>query len=151
MKGKELLILGIGNDLLGDDAAGLLVAEALRADGLSVRTGVRSGLALLDEVVGARRVLLVDSQSTGGQPGTISEFSLEPSRAVRGPSAHYVGYGEALAIGAAVGLDMPEEVRVVAIERSPEVYLGADLSGPVRAALPALVERARAVIQRWLY
>lgn len=150
MSGEGLLVLGIGNDLLGDDAAGLLVAEALRADGFLVRTSVRSGLALLDEVVGARRVLLVDSQSTGGQPGTISEFSLEPSLVVRGPSAHYVGYGEALAIGAAVGLEMPEEIRVLAIERSPEVYLGADLSGPVRAALPALVERARAVIQRWL-
>ncbi len=149
MSGNNLLVLGIGNDLLGDDAVGLLVAEALRGDGLVVRTGVRSGLALLDEVVGARRVLLVDSQATGGQPGTICEFSLEPS-VVRSPSAHYVGYGEALAIGAAVGLEMPEEIRVVAVERAPEVYLGADLSEPVRAALPTMVERARNVIQGWL-
>ncbi len=149
MSDTNLLVLGIGNDLLGDDAAGLLVAEALREDGLVVRTGVRSGLALLDEVVGARRVLLVDSQTTGGQPGTISEFSLEPS-VVRSPSAHYVGYGEALAIGAAVGLDMPQEIRVVAVERAPEVYIGAGISEPVRAALPAMVERARNVIQGWL-
>lgn len=149
MSGNDILILGIGNDLLGDDAVGLLVAEALREDGLAVRTGVRSGLALLDEVVGARRVLVIDSQATGGQPGTISEFSLEPS-VVRSPSAHYVGYGEALAIGVAVGLEVPEEIRVVAVERTPEVYLGADLSEPVRAALPALVEQARNVIREWL-
>ncbi len=149
MSRDGLLVLGIGNDLLGDDAVGLLAAEALRDEGLPVRTGVRSGLALLDEVVGARRVLVVDSQSTGGLPGAICEFSLEPC-SLRSPSAHYIGYGEALAIGAAVGLEMPEEIRVVAVERTPEICIGAELSEPVRAALPALVARARTVIREWL-
>lgn len=149
MSAGGTLILGVGNDLLGDDAVGLLVAEALAAEGLPVSTSVRSGLALLDEIVGARRVLLLDSQVTGRPPGEICEFSLGAS-AIRSPSAHYLGYGEALAIGSAVGLDMPEEIRVLAVERRPEVWVGAEVSDPVRDVLPGMIVRARAIVQGWM-
>ncbi len=152
MTTDRLLILGIGNDLLGDDAAGLMVAAALEDGrlpaGTTVETATRSGLALLDTVVGFRRVLLIDSQVSGRPPGSIDEFTLTPS-VVRSPSAHYLSYGEALTIGVAVGLELPDEIRVLAVERTPEVWIGADLSGPVRGALPALVGRARTIVHEW--
>ena len=148
MTAKEVLVLGVGNDLLGDDAVGLIAAARLAEAGLPVRTTSRSGLALLDEVVGFRRVLLLDSQVTGRAPGTLTEFTLDPER-VRSPSAHYVGYGEALTIAAAVGLALPEEVRVLAIECSPALDFGSDLSEAVSAALPALLERAGAIVRDW--
>ena len=148
MTTDRLLVVGIGNDLLGDDAAGLLAASALADEGFPVQATMRSGLALLDTVVGFRRVLLIDSQVSGRLPGSIDEFTLTPS-VVRSPSAHYLGYGETLTIGAAVGLELPEEIRVLAVERTPEVWVGADLSEPVRVALPALVERARTIVHEW--
>lgn len=148
MSADGTLILGVGNDLLGDDAVGLLVAEALAAEGLPVSTSVRSGLALLDAVVGYRRVLLIDSQTSGRPAGAVCEFVLEPS-IPRSPSAHYFGYGEALAIGAALGLDLPDEIRVLAVERTPEVWVGAGLSEAVRAALPEVIARARAIARVW--
>ncbi len=150
MTASRLLVVGVGNDLLGDDAAGLLVGDALKADGLPVEVTGRSGLALLDAVVGYRRVLLVDSQVTGRPPGSVAEFTLTPDE-VRSPSAHYLSYGEALAVGAAVGLDMPEEVHVLAVERDPDVEFGHGLSDPVRAALPGVVERARAIVRGWIH
>lgn len=143
-----VLVLGIGNDLLGDDAAGLIAASALADEGVAVRTDVRSGLALLDAVVGYCRVLLIDSVTSGQAPGTIFEYVLDPSP-VRSPSAHYLGYGEALAIGAALGLEMPEKVVALAVERSPEIHIGADLSAGVRSAIPAFIDRARAILGEW--
>lgn len=125
-----------------------MAADALGDLGVPVEVTSRSGLALLDAVVGYRRVLLLDSQTTGRAPGTVEEFALAPG-AVRSPSAHYLGYGEALTIGAAVGLDLPTEVRVLAVERSPEVSFGDDLSAPVRAAIPVLADRARAIVRQW--
>ncbi|MDR7523677.1 MAG: hydrogenase maturation protease [Armatimonadota bacterium] len=144
-----ILILGVGNDLLGDDAVGLLAASALGGEGLPVQLMTRSGLALLDAVVGFSRVLLLDSQTTGLAPGTVCEYTLTPT-SVRSPSAHYVGYGEALTIGAAAGLDLPDEIRVLAVERRGAVCIGDGLSEPVRAALPAVVDRARAIVRAWL-
>jgi hydrogenase maturation protease len=99
-------------------------------------------------VEGVRRVLLIDSQTTGGVPGEISEFVLSAS-VVRSPSPHYLGYGEALAIAHAVGLDLPDEIRVLAVERIDAVNIGAGLSGVVRQALPAVIRRARQIMAGW--
>jgi hydrogenase maturation protease len=142
------LIVAVGNDLLGDDAVGVRAGLALQAEGLPVEASTRSGLALLDHIEGVRRVLLIDSQTTGGTPGTIHEFVLTPS-VVRSPSPHYLGYGEAVAVGQAVGLDLPDEIRVLAVERSEATDIGAGLSEPVRAALPVLVQRAREIVRGW--
>lgn len=152
MIADRVLILGVGNDLLGDDAAGLLVAGALDDGrlpaGAIVEITTRSGLALLDAVAGFHKVLLIDTQVSGQPPGSVEEFTLTAS-VVRSPSPHYLGYGEALALGAAAGIDLPEEIHVLAVERTPEVWIGADLSEPVRVALPALVDRARTIVHQW--
>jgi hydrogenase maturation protease len=149
MTGARVLALGIGNDLMGDDAAGLLVGAALGADGLPARVTARSGLAVLDEVVGYEKVLLIDSQVTGAAPGTVEEYTLA-SETVRSASVHGLGYGEALSLGARLGLALPREVRVLAIERSPSVEFGAGLSEDVRHALDGFTERARAILRGWM-
>lgn len=145
---REILIVAVGNDLLGDDAVGLVAGFTLKAEGLPVEMSVRSGLALLDHIEGVGKVLLIDSQTTGGAPGEIEEFVLTPS-VVRSPSPHYLGYGEALAVGRAVGLDLPDEIRVLAVERAGATNIGAGLSESVRAALPALIHRARDIVRGW--
>lgn len=149
MAQREVLIVAIGNDLLGDDAIGVIAGSALEAEGLPVETSIRSGLALLDLVEGVRRVLVIDSQTTGGAPGAIEEYLLTPS-VVRSPSPHYLGYGEALAIGRAAGLELPDEIRVLAVERSEATDIGAGLSAEVRAGLPIVVQRARDIIREWM-
>ncbi len=152
MTADRVLILGVGNDLLGDDAAGLLVAGALDDGrlpaGAIVEITTRSGLALLDAVAGFHKVLLIDTQVSGQPPGSVEEFTLTAS-VVRSPSPHYLGYGEALALGAAVGIDLPAEIHVLAVERTPTVIIGDDLSDPVRNVLPSVAERAKAIIRCW--
>jgi hydrogenase maturation protease len=148
MTRPDVLVVAIGNDLLGDDAFGIEAGFVLKAEGFPVEISIRSGLALLDHVEGVRRVLLIDSQATGGVPGGISEFVLSPS-VVRSPSPHYLGYGEALAIARAVGLDLPDEIRVLAVERTDTVNIGAGLSEVARQALPAVIHRARQILTGW--
>jgi hydrogenase maturation protease len=152
MTADRVLVLGVGNDLLGDDAAGLLVAGALDDGGLpagaTVEITTRSGLALLDAVAGFRKVLLIDTQVSGRTPGSVQEYTLTAS-VVRSPSTHYLGYGEALALGAATGLDLPEEIHVLAVERTPTVTIGDDLSDPVRNVLQAVADRAKAIVHSW--
>jgi hydrogenase maturation protease len=145
---RDVLIVAVGNDLLGDDAVGVVAGFVLKAEGLPVEVSVRSGLALLDHIEGVGKVLLIDSQTTGGAPGEIEEFVLTPS-VVRSPSPHYLGYGEALAVGRAVGLDLPDEIRVLAVERADATNIGAGLSDAVRSALPAVIHRAREIVRGW--
>jgi hydrogenase maturation protease len=71
----KILILGLGNELLSDDAVGILAARVLKerlGDKADVVESSLSGMALLDLLVGYERAILIDAVKTGRTPpGTI--------------------------------------------------------------------------------
>jgi hydrogenase maturation protease len=88
----KVLVLGLGNDILSDDAVGLAVARTAARllegnPGIDVRATTEMGLALLDEIAGREAVVVVDSIQTGSAPpGTIHDFSQAFSAACSGVS-----------------------------------------------------------------
>jgi hydrogenase maturation protease len=154
----KILVLGLGNDILTDDAVGLHIAE-LAAKKLAdepdveVRTTTEMGLALLDELADRRSVVLVDAVQTGRAPaGHVHEFGPEELPAVMTTSPHFLGLGETLELGRLVGAAMPREVHIVAIEVADPYTLGTALTPAVQAAVSPAVERvcahARALAAR---
>jgi hydrogenase maturation protease len=143
----NVLVLGLGNDLLGDDAVGLHVARAVRArlaglPGCAVRETMEMGLALLDEIVGSEHLLLVDSIETGkAPPGHVHEFDADSLAGRRIGAPHFVGIVETLALGTALGLAMPRDVRVFAIEVKDAYTLSVTLSPGVQASVGAAADR----------
>ena len=141
------LVLGLGNDILGDDSIGLRVVRQLRDEfhlhpPWEIRETTEAGLVLLDEFVGFHQVILVDAIQTGRQsPGSILELVDDslPRGSVR--SAHALGVGETLALGRALGLSMPEEVIVFAIEIEDPFTITTSLSPALESALPDIVDR----------
>jgi hydrogenase maturation protease len=146
------LVLGLGNDLLSDDAAGLLAARALRErlagrDDVEVAESGLAGLALLDSFVGFERALILDSICTRRvPPGTVTELGPDDLSAVVAPSPHFAGLPELLALARQLELPFPAEFRILAIETEDPYTLGGGLTPAVRAALPGLVERALALV-----
>ena len=64
-------VIGLGNDLLGDDAFGLIVARQVRersAGRVPVVVTIESGLRLLDYLEGAEHAVVVDAVQTGSAP-----------------------------------------------------------------------------------
>jgi hydrogenase maturation protease len=151
-----LLVLGLGNLLLGDDAVGLeLLAEfesAGPADGfpgtLEFVDGGTQGIALLGVMGGREAMLVLDAVQRGEPPGTVHELTGEEAVALRfrrPETAHEGGAGPLLALAALTG-DLPARVRVVGIEpECVETRLG--LSPRVRAAVPVAVRRARLAVE----
>jgi len=85
---KGILIAGIGNIFLGDDAFGVHVAQRLLQRG--VRDGVRVvdfGIRSVDLIYalldGYDAVILVDATPRGGEPGTL--YAIEPDLTKMGP------------------------------------------------------------------
>src|SRR5690242_9383344 len=80
-----MLIVGIGNEYRHDDAAGLMVARRISEelapgpDLTSLETD-GDGTALLKKWQSARSVILIDSVSSGGDPGTIHYFDVYEQR-----------------------------------------------------------------------
>lgn len=153
-----ILVLGIGNVLLGDDGIGVHVVGALErlADrGLielppetRLVDGGTLGLALLPLVSGARAVVLVDAAELGRAPGAVEVLDGEalggvPSRRV---APLPVGVGD---IVAAARLTDGAADSIVLVGVQPGVIVpGIELSVPVRAAVPAAAEAVLGVVRR---
>ncbi len=148
-----LVILGLGNDLLGDDAIGLLVAGALRGMAgpeVALRTSVQAGLYLLEPLQGFEDAIVIDSV-LGEHPGTVRELRGSDLHEVSVPSAHYVGLPEALAIARQSGLNVPRRLRIFGIEIGVSQEIGAAPSADVMAALPRVLATVARAAEEWGY
>jgi hydrogenase maturation protease len=106
------------------------------------------GLALLDFITGYRAVAIVDSIQTGkAPPGFLHELDATALNQLTGRTPHFVGVSETLALGEQLGLPMPEQVRIFAIEVEDPFTLGTALSPALQAALPAVVARICVALQ----
>ena len=65
----------------------------------------------------------------------------------RGGSPHAIGLLETLDLARALGLEVPADVVIVAVEVGDDLTMGGEMTAPVRAALPVVVERVMALIQ----
>ena len=150
----SIRVLGLGNDLLADDWLGLMAASALgqRFTGqIEAVCSSTSGFDLLDDLVGASRLLVFDTLATGAAPpGTVFEVGEDDVPAPQGGSPHYVGLFEALRLGRALGLVVPSEVVILAVEPRDVLTVGGPMSDDVLAALEPLLDRAGAIVTRWM-
>jgi hydrogenase maturation protease len=150
----HILVLGLGNDILGDDAVGLLAARRLRAllpRTVDVVESGGGGLDLLDVLEGYDRAILLDAILTGKHPpGTILEFSAEDFKKNDAPSPHYAGLPTVIQLAESLGIRFPTIFQIVAMEIENPYVVVEGLSDPVEAAIPALVERARSIVECWL-
>jgi hydrogenase maturation protease len=149
----KTLIVGIGNDLLSDDAVGILAVRALRArvgPAVDVIECNSTGLALLDVLVGYDRVVIIDSIHSGRHaPGTVREMALEDLRRIPGTSPHYAGLPEVISIGRRLGLAMPRDLLIYAVEIPECLIIGGGLSDPVASILDELVAGLESAIRAW--
>jgi len=143
---RRLLVLGLGNPIVSDDAVGFAVIEKLTSrlssEQITITTGQAGGLALLDIMVGYDSVIVVDAIMTGRyKPGEIVQFQPEDfAGSRRGAAVHDVSLFQALELGRRIGLSVPRDIRIVAIEIQDNVNVAEKLTPEVQAAVDPAVE-----------
>ena len=162
-------IIGLGNPLLSDDAAGLHVVRALRQK-LAGREGIElhelsvSPPRLAELFAGAERLIIVDSvKTTNGTPGSllrlrmsgedIVEAGLKPAAArVRGHDpggvivSHSADLRAAFRLARLMGAELPQQVWIFAVEAEDVTTFREELSPAVAHAVPALVEKIASLV-----
>jgi hydrogenase maturation protease len=140
-------ILGLGNEILGDDAFGILVArevERLYPGCAEVVCSSTSGLSLLDYMLGASRLVVVDTVVTGAaQPGTLRIFRADQFSRSPGVAPHLLGLFEVLDLARSLQLDAPREAVIVAVEAADCITIGGEMHPDVRAAIAEAVSLAK--------
>lgn len=146
----KTLVLGLGNDILADDAVGILAARALQtrlADVADVQETAWHGVALLEVFIGYERAILMDAVMTGKHaPGTIIEINPDELAPVQGASPHFTGLPEMIAMAKELDLEFPKNFRIFAVEVADPHTVGGEMTPAVRDAIPALCERVCAAL-----
>jgi len=150
-----ILVLGLGNILLGDDGVGPTLLQQLAEHESRWRgeveflDGGTQGLALLGHLTGRRALIIVDALHKGAPPGTVFRLTLPELRGLslgKGSSGHESNAGELLA--AAELLDeLPDRLFVVGVE--PEkLTTGLGLSPVVEQALLAAGDQVTCLLNQ---
>lgn len=159
---RKTLIVGLGNPILGDDAIGWRVAEAVEARLKGDReldvTGIDfdylslGGLSLMERFIGYERAIIIDSiQTETGELGQVYSFGLDalPDRSAgHTTAAHDTSLQTALALGRQMGTKLPDEVQVVAVEADRVFDFSDKLTPDVEAAIPEAGAAVLALLQQ---
>jgi hydrogenase maturation protease len=154
---RPAVVIGVGNEFMGDDAVGVRVVERLRSElsdeeraGVEIVAGGVAGMALMPHVLAADLVVFVDAIDAGCEPGAI--FRFDPDAAgitgLRSTTTHGMGIPY-LVTNARLSGHNPRFV-VVAVQVG---HLHFDiertaLTPPVETVVPQTVEIVRAELQR---
>jgi hydrogenase maturation protease len=145
----SLLVLGIGNILMGDEGVGVEVVRHVQELSLppevSCVDGGTGGFTLLGPLQEARQVILVDATVDGSPLGTVRR--LRPRYAKDYPrtlTAHDIGLKDLLDAFYLLG-DVPE-VTLFAVSIAPLQEMGLGLSAPLAARVPEIAAQIHAEI-----
>lgn len=143
-------VLCLGNDLLADDALGPLVAQRLRQlelPGVDVIETAETGFYLLESLLHCTHLLVVDTMVSGNAPpGSVRLLCEEDVATSPGSSPHYVGLFEALALGRALKLSVPERLTLLVVEAADCRSIGGPMHPAVEKAIASVVEIVCAVV-----
>lgn len=151
---KPIIVLGLGNPLMGDDGVGLVALERMRNNlelgpRVQFEDGGTLGLSLLPIIEDCGALLVLDAVRMGGMPGTIVKLdALDiPMYLSLKTSPHQTGFREALALARMRGT-LPDRLCVVGVEVE-HMEFGAAMSPQVAAAIPGMIEAARTGLLAW--
>jgi len=146
-------LLGLGNDLLADDAFGILAAheaERLLPGRIEVVCSSAAGFNLLEHVLGVARVVVLDTITTDtAKPGTLHVFRVDQLPRQAGIAPHFLGLFEVLGFARQLHLDVAQDAVVIAVEASDCTTIGGDMHPDVQSAIARAVDLVKQFVAGW--
>lgn len=149
----SIIVVGLGNPILGDDGVGWRVAEQVQAmlqqagDGaqrIEVICFALGGLSLMERLIGFEHAIIIDAMQTNTRPpGGLHNLTLaELPELAAGhlTAAHDTSLMTAMHLGRKMGAPLPEAVTIIGIEAAKVYDFSEELSPEVAAAVPQAVQ-----------
>jgi len=141
---SDLMILGIGNYLMGDEGIGVHTALALEqlpiAETIDVVDGGTGGFHLLEFFEVHDKVILIDATLDNNEPGTIRlikpRFAKDFPRAM---STHDIGLRDM--VNALQLMDKMPEIYLFVVSIASIQQQGIELTPVIEKTIPVLIER----------
>ncbi len=142
-KKSKVLILGIGNILMGDEGIGVEVVRALEKAALPANVkcldGGTGGFRLLEPMQNAKKLILIDTTKDGARTGTVRRLCPRFATAYpRTLTAHDIGLKDLLDTFYLLG-DTPE-VTLFAVSIPPRQGMKIELSPELLPLVPPVAQ-----------
>ena len=141
------VVLGIGNTILTDEAAGVRAVELLEQryqipDDVLVIDGGTSGMEMIEDLSDLDFLIVIDVVKTGAAPGTVVKIAGDeiPAFFRRKLSPHQIALPDVLASLELLDA-MPKEIVVLGVEPI-SLELGMEMTPTIAEKVPTLVEMA---------
>jgi hydrogenase maturation protease len=142
---NKILILGIGNYLMGDEGAGVHVANRLEQEsipGVDIVDGGTGGFHLLEYFENYENIILVDATLDNNPVGTIRlikpRFAKDFPKAM---STHDIGLKDLVSALQLLGKSAVIYLFVVSIESLQQQ--GVELTDAIKKVIPSLLEKIK--------
>ena len=153
---KEIVVVGVGNILLGDEGVGIRAVELLERSELPANVKVLDlGTNFLDitsHIDNAEKLIIIDAISAGNESGRLYRFRYDELEAIKANmrSAHQISILNVLKLLRELYANMREcEVVLIGVEPKT-IDMGLELSQEVESALPRIIEKIDAEIAQVL-
>jgi len=148
---NKILILGIGNVLMGDEGVGVHAIKELEKESfppnVTLLDGGTGGFHLLEYLQEYPRIIMIDATMDGKPAGTIS--LIEPKFATDFPkslSAHDIGLRDLIESTAVLG-ELPKMYLItVTIDSIQSMQM--ELSPEIEEQIPAVVGKVKEVLEK---
>ena len=146
------VVLGIGNTILTDEAAGVRAVELLEQgyqipEDVLVIDGGTSGMEMIEDLSDLDFLIVIDVVKTGAAPGTVVKIAGDeiPVFFRRKLSPHQIALPDVLASLELLDA-MPKEIVVLGVEPI-SLELGMEMTPTIAEKVPTLVEMAVAELR----
>ena len=155
---SKTAVIGIGNSILSDDGVGIKAVKVLESiykakhkggsevtEFIEVSTG---GINLMEYMAGFRKAVIIDAIVTGRhKAGTVFKFIYPDIPFTRNTvSTHDVDMPAALEMGRYLGISLPSEIIIFAVEAKDTVNFGENLTEEVESALINVVNEIKSML-----
>ncbi len=149
---KNILILGLGNDILTDDGIGPRLTNDLSKmivnNDMHFITTCCGGLEIVEYIKGYQQVVFIDAIRTReGIPGDVYYFKPSDFKETSHLSSlHDITFLTALNLGNTLELDLPSDLHIIAVEIIEDMEFSDELTAPLKAGYPEILKKVIAII-----
>jgi hydrogenase maturation protease len=151
-KEKNILILGMGNEILTDDGVGIKLLNDLKekcfyadADYEALSIG---GLEIVEFLSGYKTVIILDAIKTlNGVPGSVYRFIPDDfNSTLHIDNLHDISFLNALKVGKELGYDMPSQIEIIAVEIIEDMVFGTDFTPQIQEKYPEIFTEVSEIV-----
>jgi len=146
------IVLGIGNEILMDDGIGPKLVDLIQKQNPQKNVDYKKvflgGLDILDLIRDYQKVIFIDAIKTrNGIPGTVYYFTHEDFKETHHLSNfHDSSFLNTLELGKKLGLSLPEEIHIVAIEIVEDMVFGKSFSPEIAKEINIIYQEVNQLI-----